>query len=111
MEIVDFTMTAGDSKTVTVSVTEQSDGAATNITGATISWKAARSLRKSPVLTKTTAAGIAITSGAGGTFDITLDPSDTTSLSGDFYHEAKVTFTTGEVATVLRGVMTISPGF
>jgi hypothetical protein len=109
MENRDFSMFAGDSKTLSVSVTEQADGAPTNITGATISWQAVRSLRKTVVITKSTSDGITISSGSGGTFDITLDPSDTASLRGDYYHEAQITFTTGEVSTVLRGVMTVEP--
>lgn len=109
MEVRDFSMAAGDSKTLSVSVTEQSDDAATNIAGAAIAWKAARSMRTTAAISKSTSSGIVITSGSGGTFDITLDPADTSSLKGDYYHEAQITFSTGEVATVLRGLMTIDP--
>lgn len=112
MEIRDFSMTAGDSKLLDVAVTEQSDGSATTITNATISWKVARSLRATASISKATGgSGISITSGAGGTFRVTLNATDTASLTpGDYYHEAQITFQDGEVATVLKGVMTIEPG-
>lgn len=111
MEIRDFTITAGDTKLIDVSVTEVSDGSATVITGSTISWKVAKSLRTAASITKTTSSGITITSGSGGTFRITLNASDTSSLTpGDYYHEAQITFSDNEVATVLKGIMTIEPG-
>ena len=31
-------------------------------------------------------------------------------LKGDYYHEAQITFADSEVATVLRGKMTVEPG-
>lgn len=109
MEIRDFSMTAGDTKLIDVAVTEQSDGSPTVITNATISWKASRSLRTTAAISKTTASGITITSGSGGTFRITLTAANTDSLRGDYYHEAQITFSDAEVATVLKGIMTIEP--
>ena len=111
MQITDFTITAGDTKTLSVTVTEKSDASATVITSATIAWKAAQSLRSGVLISKATGgSGISITSGTGGTFDVTLDAADTTSLLGDYYHEAQVTFSTGEISTVLKGKMTVEPG-
>jgi hypothetical protein len=111
METTDFRMTVGDDKSLRVSVTD-ADGAVVAITSATISWKVTRSLRSTAVLTKTTSSGISITSGSGGIFTISIDPADTASLTpGDYYHEAQVTFSGGDVGTVLKGIMTIEPGF
>jgi len=111
MELRDFSITKGDTKLIDVSVTEQSDGTPTTITSSTIAWKVAKSIRTSAVISKTTASGISITSGSGGTFRITLDAADTSSLDpGDYYHEAQITFADSEVATVLKGIMTIEPG-
>jgi len=110
MRITDFTMTAGDTKVLSVTVTEKSDGSATDITGAVIAWKIAQSLRGGVLLSKSTPADITITSGTGGIFAITVDPADTASLLGDYYHEAQVTFSTGEISTVLKGKMTVEPG-
>jgi hypothetical protein len=105
-----FTMTAGDSKTINVPVVTPADGLPSDITGATITWKASKSFVKTPILSKSTAAGIAITNGTGGIFTITLAAADTVSVDpGDYYHEAQVTYSNGEVATVMRAVMTIEP--
>lgn len=112
MEIRDFSMTAGDTKLIDVSVTE-TDGTPTTITSATIAWKVTKSIRPTATvsISKSTSSGISITSGSGGTFRITLDASDTSSLApGDYYHEAQITFSDNEVATVLKGIMTIEPG-
>jgi len=110
MRITDFTMTAGDTKTLSVTVTEKADASATDISGAVIAWKLAQTLRGGVLISKSTVSGISITSGSGGTFDITIDPADTASLLGDYYHEAQVTFSTGEISTVLKGKMTVEPG-
>jgi hypothetical protein len=112
MQITDFTMTAGDDKSITVYVTDQTTGAAVDITSATIAWKATKSLRTTAVISKTTSAGITITSGSGGIFTIALTPSNTSSLTpGDYRHEAQITFSgSGLVATVLKGIMTLEPG-
>lgn len=109
-ETADLFMTAGDTKTLGISVIEKDDGSATTITGATINWKVSRSPRQTAVISKSTADDISITSGTGGTLTISLSASDTSSLLGDFYHELQITFASGEVATVLRGKMTIEPG-
>lgn len=113
MEITDFIMTAGDTKLIDVSVTEVSNNNPTDISSATIAWKVTRSLRPSATvsISKSTSSGISITSGSGGTFRITLNAADTSSLTpGDYYHEAQVSFSDGEVATVLKGIMTLEPG-
>lgn len=108
----DFSMTIGDDKIIRVPVTEQDDGSATDITGATIVWIAKKSKRKDAVISKTTAdSSITIADATGGVFEITLEDTDTaTLLPGDYLHEAQITFSDGRVATVLRGVMTLEIG-
>ncbi len=109
-ETADFFITSGDTKTIGISVVEKDDGSATDITGATIAWKVAQSQRGTVVISKSTADDISITSGTGGTLTISLAAVDTASLRGDYYHELQITFASGEVATVLKGKMTVSPG-
>jgi hypothetical protein len=114
MQNTEITMTAGDDKSIVVYVTDPATGAAVDITSAAVSWKVTKSLRSTAVISKATSgSGIAITSGSGGIFTITLAPSNTSTLTpGDYYHEAQITFSgTGLVATVLKGIMTIEPGF
>lgn len=103
----DFSMYAGDDKTIEVSVTDK-NGDAVDITSATIEWRAAKSHNKTAAVTKTTSSGISITNGAGGVFQITLTDSDTEDLVGSYYHEAQVTFSSGLIATVLTGLMNVN---
>lgn len=100
-----FTITRGDSKLLTVAVTDD-DGAAVSIVGAAITWKLADSIYSATALvTKTVGSGITITNGAGGLFSIQLDYEDTDDLYGLFYHEAKVydNESPSNVTTVLTG--------
>lgn len=106
--ITNFQMVAGDSKSLVVTVKDGA-GLAVNITGATIKWRAARSFGKSAIISKSTASGIQITDGANGQFTVTLDPADTNSLLGVYYHEAEVTSTNNEISTVISGTMKINP--
>ena len=101
----DFTMHAGDTKDVTVSVVD-GDGSSVTLTGATIVWKMARKVDETALLTKTTTAGDITISGAD--FSFTLAASDTASLdAGQYYHEAEVTDSSSDVATVTTGIITI----
>ena len=111
-QTADFFVTAGDTKTIAVNVIEKDDQSATTITAATIAWKVAQSQWSPVLISKDNDAvgGISITNGVGGTFTITLDSVDTASLKGDYYHECQITFADSEVATVLKGKMTVSPG-
>ena len=104
----DFTIDAGDDKTLEVDV-KDNDQVVVDITAATIEWRASRNLKVTAALTKTTASGISITNASGGIFQITLDDGDTEGLVGNYYHEAQVTFTNGKIATILRGIMTVNP--
>ena len=105
----DFSMTAGDSKVLEVTVTD-ADGAAVDLSGAqTIRWHMSRSVNSRPAtVEKALGAGITVTNGPGGIFSVTLDSADTEDLRGDFVHEAEVIDEDGNVSTVLSGAVTIS---
>lgn len=106
--MTDFTMFAGDSKVLVVTIVDD-DGAAVNITGAAIKWQAARTVSDSSALiSKTTDSpgGVAITDGADGEFEVTLDEADTDDLDGLYYHEAEITMS-GDTSTVLTGYMVV----
>ena len=104
-----FTMWSGDSKVLTVTVTD-SDGAAVNLTGATINYVLKKQLGGGMnTITKATGgSGIVITDAAAGTCEITLDATDTASLLGSFYHECQVTDSYGNVSTIFIGTVTIT---
>lgn len=101
-----FTMWSGDTKVLEVTITDAS-GNAVNLTGATISYVLQRSVGSTVTISKTTDDGISITDASGGVFQITLDASDTASLSGSYYHECQITDTSGNVSTVFTGTVTM----
>ena len=101
-----FTMTAGDSKVLEVTVVD-GDGRPVDITGNDIRWQLARfATDDTPLISKSVGDGIAITDGPSGRFDVTLDPEDTAELSGSYYYEAEVD-DSGVISTVLSGRATI----
>ena len=103
----DLTMWAGDTKTLTVTVTDGA-GAAKNITSATISWKLLDEQGGTVRLTKTVGSGIALTTPTSGIFTVSIATGYTSSLvAGKYYHEANVTDSSSNVSTVLIGVITL----
>ena len=101
----DWSMHKGDSKDITVTVYD-GDGATVTLTGATIVWGMATDYDETAIVTKTTAAADITISGSD--FSFSLDPTDTSGLAaGQYYHEAQVTDSGGDVATVMTGVITL----
>lgn len=109
----DFTMYQGDSKVLSVTVADEA-GDAVPLEGLTIRWQA------SPVITggfeptatlkkDNGALGGIDTVTEVGVFEVELDPDDTETISGLYYHEAELTDGAGNVSTVLTGRMTIKP--
>jgi hypothetical protein len=103
-----FEIYAGDSKNITVTVTN-ADGSPIDLTGATIKWALKKRVSSPADITKetNTNAGISVANPTTGVFLIPLKPDDTKDLSGVFYHEAEVTDGVGNVSTVLTGEVTI----
>lgn len=102
------TMWQGEAKTL-VSPIVNAAGTAVSLTGAAISWRLYDVTTGVVLLTKTTAAGsvaLSTTTATNDTVTVTLDPADTVSLEGAYYHEAAIT---GSQAAVLyTGVLTIN---
>lgn len=96
-----FDLTAGETRTLTLTARDAT-GAILNLSGATIQWDMARTARSGSVLTKTGA----IVSAALGTFTVALAAGDTTSFSGDYWHQAKVT-KAGVVTMAVQGQIRI----
>lgn len=103
-----FRMYQGEDKLLEISVLDE-DGNAKDITGATITWILATSpdAAAAEVTKSTGGSGVSITNAAGGVFQVTLDGSDTTSLEGNYWHEAEVEDTSGHDNTVTTGYITI----
>lgn len=103
-----FSIFAGDTKVITVTV-QDDDGDAVTISSSTIEWRCIEDTNGTAALTKTTSDGISITDGSGGKFTITLTAGDTSFMSGDYYHEAQITFSDSTIMTILTGTMTVVP--
>lgn len=111
----DFEMHEGDSKDVEITVTDPITGAPVDLTGATISWVLKeRASDATALLTLSTGGGeIVLTDEDNGVFEVQLDPADTAGLlsgnelSKEYYHEAEITTSGGDVATVTTGKATI----
>lgn len=102
----DFLMWSGDDKVITVTVYDNDDNVV-NITGATITWQLSQNIDSSALITKTVGSGIALSDPVNGQFTITLEPADTASLAGRYYHEAQITDSSGDISTGLVGHATI----
>lgn len=99
----DFEMYAGDTKKINVTATE--NGSPMDLTGATIKWGIVKNSVK--VVSKDLTNGISITNPLGGNFTITLNPADTSTINGNYYHEAEVTDSVGNISTIMTGVIKI----
>lgn len=97
-----FDMFAGDTKDIIVTMTDS-----TNLSGASVKWSLRRGGARGPlVASKTTSSGVTT---SGTSFTVRLSSADTSSLVGQFYHEAEVTDVSGNVSTVTIGEIKIEP--
>ena len=97
---------SGDSRRLQFTVTDAA-GAAVDLTGATITWALATKLGGTTLLTKTIGAGITVNGASAGQFYVAVDPADTASLAGTYYHEAEVVDALANKATVAVGTLTV----
>lgn len=103
----DFTMYAGDDKTLRFSLQDES-GEPLDLTDVSLEWV----LRDGGqiVLSKTIGNGITVVSESGGVFDVLLAPADTESLPAKQYqHGAVISVEEGQYDTISVGTLTILP--
>ena len=93
-KVLAFTVDNGDGST------------AVNITGAEITWKAARHPQATAVVTKTGT----ITNAAAGQFTVTLADTDLANLDGVYYHEARMRDGSGNDTVVASGTLVVNKG-
>ncbi|MDR7237106.1 hypothetical protein J2Y02_001717 [Neobacillus drentensis] len=99
-----FSMYAGDSKSIIIPVTKD-DGSPLNLTGAAVKWGVRKRessttndiLKESPAITV-----------SGSEITISLAPVDTETLTGSYYHECELTDQQGNVSTLFVGLVTIT---
>lgn len=104
-EVNNYTMFAGETKTITVTSRDDDTNALIDFTSATIEWTLQQA--GTEVLNKTQASGISVT--GTGIFTITLSSANTTGFSGEYGHECRATLQDGTVATLFTGTITILP--
>lgn len=104
----DIEVYAGEIRSVVVTVTNNNDRAVEDLTGASVSWKVKSGTTS--ILSKSVGSGITLASDpTTGVFTISLQAADTSSLSGVYSHEARVTLADGTIATVSVGRFVVRP--
>jgi hypothetical protein len=96
-----FEMYQGDSKELHVEVTDE-NGNIIDLTGATVTWKMYKDFSSSAIV-KNISNGISIPTPTNGVFIVTLEPVDTETFVGGYFHEAQVRDIRGMVTTVMTG--------
>ena len=102
----DFEIVSGDNSSVQFDVTNQS-GAVVDITSATATWALARRNHSTTLVSKTVGDGITIVDGPNGVLLVSLDQTDTASLSGDYYHELQIVQSSGRKTTAAYGTASV----
>lgn len=96
-------LTSGDSKTIRVDT-------GTDLSGTTVTYAVADERGGSEQFRKTSGgSGITITDADSGIFEIYLDPADTDTLRGGYWHEAEYEDGDGDVTTVFSGRFIVRP--
>ena len=104
----DFTMWAGEAKTIRIPVTDDEAGAPLTLTGAALAWAIVRIHGAVALVSKTSGGGGITLEDGDGTDDvavITLDPEDTQALAGRYRHELAITG--AQAAGITKGTVTI----
>ncbi len=101
-------MHSGDDKDIIFTVTNASTGASVDLTGASAVWVLTTSPTGGSLVKRSTDSGCGIALGSNGTFTVTLAPSHTSGLAGQYYHEAQIRDSASKVSTVSVGTVTIN---
>lgn len=99
MSDLDFKVVAGTDFSMNFTALD-SDGVALNISGYTINWYMKREVGEAAALSKSTSAGITITSAPAGQFTVAVADTDTTSFVGPYYHEVQLTSPSGVISVL-----------
>lgn len=105
-----FELWAGDNKTLSFTANDE-NSSALDITGNTIRWSLARTPYEAALIEKSTTGGstqVNITSSTAGTFEVTLNSSDSSSLRGVYYHEAHIIDGDSDEYTIAIGHATLT---
>lgn len=107
-----FTMKAGDTKRLTMTITEADQTTRIDLTEATVKWWASKGtvdqFSRSPILKKSMGEGIEDVALIDGEFMVMLEPADTAGLNGTYYFEVEITDAFGNVSTPIFDTFTVS---
>lgn len=103
---VKFDLYAGETVTLVIDVVDKdNDDEAVDLTGATVTWIAKRS--GTTLFTKTVGSGITLSTSVTGRMSVSISASNTSSASGAYEYQCRVTLSDGTVSTVQTGTMTV----
>lgn len=106
-----FSMKAGDTKRLTMTITEADRVTRVDLTEATVKWWASKGtveqFSRNAILKKTMGDGIEDVALIDGEFVVLLEPADTYELAGSYYHEVEITDAYGNVSTPISDTFTI----
>jgi hypothetical protein len=107
----EMTMVRGDTRLIRATFVDEAGGVL-SLVGCTIRWWMAKTANGPSLLTKSIGSGVTVVNAAGGRFDVRIAPVDTANVvsipPGDYYHECEVIDSSGDVATVFAGKLTIT---
>lgn len=106
----DDTLFSGDDHSLSLTAKDADDNTL-DITGASFNWGLYRSkVSANAEITKQSGVSpseIEIANAAAGLVTVFLFPTDTSAISGDFYHELQMAASNGKITTVAFGTLTI----
>jgi hypothetical protein len=103
-----FEVFSGNDVTLRFTVTENDSGEALDLTGAqALIWALAKNANAQAIVTKTLGAGVTITDPANGVVEVVLTDDDLEPLRGTYYHEMRLTNSSGLKSTLVYGVATV----
>lgn len=95
---------AGETKLLNINLVDI-NGNPVDINGATFEWKL--NVRNNPVIKQSPSSDIIITNASSGQVQIKIQPQDTSSLSGNYSQDLKVTDSNGNVSVAQLDMLTI----
>lgn len=105
----DFEMVAGDAKTLRFTITN-SDGMARDVSSSDLYWSLAKDARDAALIEKVNPVQITVEGAGDNVVLVALEPDDTRSLKGLYYHELKEVEGNTIPTTLAKGTGLIRPG-
>lgn len=95
---------AGETKLLNITLSD-SNGSPVDINGATFEWKL--NVRNNPIIKQSPSEDITILDANSGKLQIKLQPSDTSSLSGNYSQDLQLTDSNGNISVIQLDMLQI----